>query len=357
MEIKIITLHSLFNPGSAFQAFALQHYLSKNGDVQIIDYRPAYSRYGGSFFKAFIKKLLYFRLRKNQSEKFEAFMKNYMNLTKTFYTYKSLCKANLKADLFVTGSDQLWNTDYPCGKDNAFYLDFVKNVKKISYSTSVGKKHIEEENLKKIKSFSDDFSSIAVREKDTAVQLGEKLKRNVEWVCDPVFLLDRDVYDSMIAQKPMFDKPYAFVYLSPKSPMLDTLIKYYRFKGLMIVLGGGYNKSRCDCDVHLKDMGPIDFLNCIKFAKVIISTSFHATAFCHIFHKDFITILPPKNGERVVSLLEQTNLMSRSLIERVDFDAIQKPIDWDDVDRKLSEYTDVSKDYLDRVLNFNKRMM
>lgn len=346
MEIKIITLHSLFNPGSAFQAYSLQKYLSKEHDVQIIDYRPTYSRYGGSFLKAFVRKILFFRIRLSESKKFNGFMDKYMNLTKRFYSYKSLCKANFNADLFVVGSDQLWNTDFACGNDNAFYLDFVKNSKKITYSTSVGKKVIDQKNLNKIREFVDSFSSIAVREKDTAIQLTEKLGRTVTWVCDPVFLLGRDVYDSMIEQKSRFDKPYVFVYLSPKSPMLDSLIEYYRSKGLTIVLGGGYNKSRCDCDVHIKDMGPLDFLNCIKFAEVVVSTSFHATAFCHIFHKEFVTILPPKNGERIVSLLEQTGLMNRSVFDTIDFDAVQSPIDWNDVDAKLNEYIRASKEYL-----------
>lgn len=346
MEIKIITLHSLFNPGSAFQAFALQKYLSKEHDVQIIDYRPAYSRYGGSFLKSFIRKILFFRIRLSESKKFSGFMNRYMNLTRTFYSYKSLCHACLNADLFIVGSDQLWNTDYPCGNDNAFYLDFVKNAKKITYSTSVGKKIIDEKNLNKIKEFADSFSLIAVREKNTAIQLSEKLGRTVTWVCDPVFLIDRDIYESMIDQKSRFDKPYVFVYLSPKSPMLDTLIEYYRSKGFVIVLGGGYNKSRCDCDVHIKDMGPLEFLNCIKYAEVVVSTSFHATAFCHIFHKEFVTILPPKNGERIVSLLEQTGLMNRCVVDKVEIKKIQKKIDWDFVDRCLTEYIYLSKNYL-----------
>ena len=346
MEIKIITLHSLFNPGSALQAFALQEYLSKDNNVQIIDYRPSYSRYGKSFIKALVRKILFFRLRLSESKKFNRFMNKFMNLTRTFYSYKSLRKACLNADLFIVGSDQLWNTDYPCGNDDAFYLDFVKGTKKITYSTSVGKKIIDEKNLNKIMEFADTFSSIAVREKDTAIQLTKKLERTVTWVCDPVFLLNRNVYESMIVQKPIFDKTYAFIYLSPKSPMLDILIDYYRSKGLMIVLGGGYNKSRCNCDIHLKDMGPLDFLNCIRFAEVVISTSFHATAFCHIFHKEFVTILPPKNGERIVSLLEQTGLTNRSVIDKVDFNAIQKKIDWNETDQKLNEYIHESKLYL-----------
>ena len=346
MEIKIITLHSLFNPGSALQAFALQKYLSNGNNVEIIDYRPAYTRYGISRLKAVVRKVLFFRLRLRESRKFHAFMRKYMNLTKTFFSYKRLKNANLHADLFIAGSDQLWNTDFPCGNDNAFYLDFVVDSKKISYSTSVGKKIIDENNLNKIKMFSDSFSSIAVRERDTSIQLTKKLGRSVAWVCDPVFLLDANIYNSMIEQKRLFLKPYAFIYLSPKSQMLDTLVQYYRSKGLMIVLGGGYNKSRCDCDAHIKDMGPLDFLNFLKNADVVVSTSFHATAFCHIFHKDFVTILPPKNGERIASLLNQTGLSNRGVVDSIDIDMISRPIDWIEVDKHIDEYVQDSKEYL-----------
>lgn len=346
MEIKIITLHSLFNPGSVFQAYALQKYLSKGNNVEIIDYRPAYSRYGGSIIKGVLRNLLFFRLRRSEACKFHAFMKKYMNLTRTYYTYKKLCGANLKADIFIAGSDQLWNTDYACGYDNAFYLDFVQGVKKIAYSTSVGKKIIDEKNLNKIKTFANDFSSIAVREKNTAVQLSKELKREVDWVCDPVFLLGRDEYESIIEQKPIFDRPYVFVYLSPKSPILDALVAFFRSKGKMIVLGGGYNTSRCDCDAHIKDMGPLDFLNCIKYADMVVSTSFHATAFCHIFCKDFLTILPPKNGERIESLLEQTGLMCRSVKGAFELDKLILPIDWKVVRPRLDLYIKQSKEYL-----------
>jgi len=71
----------------------------------------------------------------------------------------------------------------------------------------------------------------------------------------------------------------------------------------------------------------IKVLNCVNCARVVEPTSFHATAFCHIFHKEFVTILPPKNGERVVSLLEHAGLMNRSVINSVDIESMSKPID------------------------------
>ena len=43
MKSEIITIHAMHNPGSVYQAYALQQYLIKyNQEVEIIDYRPDY---------------------------------------------------------------------------------------------------------------------------------------------------------------------------------------------------------------------------------------------------------------------------------------------------------------------------
>ena len=56
MKTLLITLHSINNPGSALQAFALDRYLHRIGvDNQIIDYRPVYSKLGKNKIKGIIR--------------------------------------------------------------------------------------------------------------------------------------------------------------------------------------------------------------------------------------------------------------------------------------------------------------
>ena len=270
-----------------------------------------------------------------------------MKLTKLCSSYSDLQNANFNADYFIAGSDQLWNTSFPCGNDDAYYLNFVNRGKKLSYSTSVGKKIIDEFNMNRLKKELVSFEAIAVREKDTSIQLSHVLNRDVQWVCDPVFLLDKDDYLRFIDSNLKISKPYALIYLSPKCENLNKIVNYCRNKGLQIVLGGGFSK-RCDCDFFLHDMGPKDFLNLIYHSEFVVSTSFHATAFCHIFHKNFITMLPQKNGERIVSLLELTNMMYRSLDVNQFFDSgmLAEDINWDFADEKLAAYIGDSKKWL-----------
>lgn len=341
----------MYNPGSVFQAYALQEYLKPCANIEIIDYRPLYLYSEGSLLKMLLKKLLWGKAYRGRNKKFIGFVEKYMNLTPVFKTSKAVEQANLSADVFMTGSDQLWNTDYPCGNDDTFYLDFVRNGKKISYSTSVGKKNLDRNNLNRLREKLSGFKSISVREKSTAEQLGMVLNREVTWVCDPVLLLPASAYMQFISQSRPFSRKYAVVYLLGSSDLLDKVVDYYRSKGLLIVLAGGFTK-RCKCDVHVKDVGPEDFLNLIYHSEIVISSSFHATAFCHVFHKDFLTFLPRANGERIISLLNESSLECKAVCEDacVDLNKILTPIDWPIVDKRVKNYINQSKEFLKKVL-------
>lgn len=352
MDVKIITIHAMYNPGSVFQAFALQEYLRTNHQVEIIDYRPLYLYSEGSLLKLLMKKILWGRAYRSRNRKFIGFVEKNMNLTPTYTSYRALENAKLTADVFMTGSDQLWNTDYPCGRDNSFYLDFVKKGRKISYSTSVGRKLVNRQDVDYLKSRLSDFAALSVREKKTAEELGSALNRNVAWVCDPVLLLPVRSYMPFISRKSPFKERYAVIYLLGASERLDKVVEFYRSKGLLIVLAGGFTK-RCNCDVHVKDVGPEDFLNLIYHSEIVISSSFHATAFCHIFHKKFITFLPKSNGERISSLLECSKLEHHSVAvdASVDLEKLETSIEWNDVDEKLNAYIEQSKVFLNRELH------
>lgn len=350
MKVSIITMHAMHNPGSVFQAYALQKYLENQGnDVEIIDYRPEYFYTEGNGLKYWVKRLLYYRAYESLKKKFSSFINDNMNLTHRFVSYSELEKQQFKSDVYIVGSDQLWNADFECGKDFAYYLKFLKQGKKVSYSTSIGKSNIDDYNKEILIQNLKDFDAISVRELSSSIQLSKILGRKVEWVCDPVFLLSKIDYKKYICELPLTD-PYVMVYISPKSEKLDKIVDYYRQKGLKVVLLGGFTK-RCYCDMHIKDAGPNEFLTYIYNAQVVISSSFHATAFCHIFHKNFNTIVPERNGERIMSLLNKTGLQGKAITNKtISFEELDKKIDWSEIDEKLEDYVDGSKRYLQKAL-------
>ncbi|WP_296954768.1 polysaccharide pyruvyl transferase family protein [uncultured Dialister sp.] len=355
MDIKIITIHAMYNPGSVFQAYALQKYLqkdNKDNNVQIIDYRPNYFYTEGSWLKLIGKKILFGKDFRNRDYKFNNFIESHMDLTEKVKSESDLEKAHFKGDVFIAGSDQLWNTDYKCGHDMAFYLHFVEDGEKISYSTSVGKKVIDNENMTILKRELPAFRHIAVREKSTAGILSKELNRKVEWVCDPVFLLNKEDYMPFIKKQPWMDKDYVMIYIPPlKSRLISELVKYYKNKGLRVVLCGGFTK-RCECDQMVRDMGPEDFLSIIYYSKAVVCGSFHATAFSLIMHKNFVSVVPKPNGERILSLLEEAGLKERAMDDMLYEDILEKKIDWNHVDENLLNYINSSKNYLQSVLDY-----
>lgn len=348
MNIKIITMHAMHNPGSIFQAYATQQYLSGGGNTEVIDYRPSYFYTESNKLKFFIKKLLYYRFYTSRSKKFDSFIRDNFVLTKKVTTYDELKAQRFDADAFVVGSDQLWNSDFECGKDDAYVLDFTSKPK-ISYATSVGKEEINTYEKERLSRYLKAFTAVSVREEKTSGQLEQILGREVKWVCDPVFLLNKDDYMKFVNKTNKMEEPYVMVYLSEASETLSRITDFFEKQGYKIILLGGFTK-RCNCAYHIKDAGPVEFLSYIYNANFVISSSFHATAFCHIFHKKFASILPNTNYERIMSLLRLSGLEYRAVREWFDVKNVDREVDWNDVDSRIEGHIIESKRYLDSAI-------
>ena len=100
-----------------------------------------------------------------------------------------------------------------------------------------------------------------------------------------------------------------------------------------------------------KDMGPREFLGAIASADVVLSNSFHATAFALIFHKDFFVVeRREKINTRMRDLLESVGLAERMIGSEAEI-ADAAPIDWEDVDHRLQRAIQHSRAFLRECLN------
>ncbi len=310
MKTITITLHYTDNCGSSLQAFALQHFLLKNGiQNEIVDYEPSYIKCNGKPLRFFLRKVFYLKSSINREIKFKQFTNKYLILTDRKWKDYAHLKINPPiADCYITGSDQLWNTMYLCGKDPAYYLSFVQG-KKIAYAVSVGRHVIPDNNKEMIRENVVDFTWISMRELSSVSQIKEIVNCPVDYTCDPVLLNDEEDYD-VIKEERVVNGPYILVYLAQNidkdnlNQIIGESCKHYKGK---VVLVGGY-LTRCNCDIHLRDVSPGEFLSLIYYADYIISNSFHATAFSLLYSKQFVTIPPKENGERIISLLHLVKL-------------------------------------------------
>ena len=365
MKIKTITCHDVYNSGASLQAYALMKYLQELGhDVEIINYKPVYldnhhkllvvnnPRYKQNI----ILKSIYIMLKlpgrifnlKNK-KKFDDFKKNYLKITNKKYVSNEDLKKNLPlADAYIAGSDQIWNTVFKNGKDPAFYLDFVPNNKiKISYAASFATESIDEICKENIKKMINKLNSIAVREISGLNILYSMGIKNGVQVVDPVFLLDKEHWNSLVLNK-KFKEKYIFVYDFDGSEIIEKLAKKIsQEKNIKI-----YTVFRSPyTDKYIKNIGPKEFITYIKNAEYIISNSFHATAFAIIFKKEFFVInRKEKINTRMRDLLILLKIKNRLIDKEISEINLNNKINYREIQKNLEKACKRSKEYLKKAL-------
>ncbi len=352
MKIRIITIHGIPNFGSVFQCYALCKHLKNEGytDVKVIDYNPKY--FGVSTLKSKIARLLNYGSYKRRTAKFLGFIKENIPLTdKTFFSMEDLKEADLNADVYIAGGDQLWNVYHACGRDDAYKLTWTDG-KKISYGTSLGQADFPSDALKSLAEKIRNFSAVSVRESSSAALLARENVTATHCV-DPVFLLSASEYERFLPS--VNEPPYLLVYLVTPSPLLDKAVKYLSEKyNLKVILCSGFSK-KCYCDKFIKDAGPDEILSYVKNAEIVLSASFHATAFSVIFKKQFFTILPGEHtNERITDFLSAVRLSERIVTEKsVSENVLDGNIDYGAFSG-YGEKISYSKEYLKNALSDNK---
>lgn len=343
MNIKIITIHDIENNfGSTLQACALNEFLIKNGyqDTYLINYKPSYAYHYGKLAQ-FIKRALFFNDNRIQKKRFKDYFANHSKLTKICTNYDELKNVE-KADIYIVGSDQLWNEFYDAGRDDAYYLKFTDCKKKMSYSASLGQLH-DEEILNRIVEKTKDFSHIAIREKSSVKQL-EDMGQTVTHVLDPVFLFDKEYYIDKDFKNIYGD--YLFVYSVNNDVLLDDVVTTIAKKlNLKIVLVGGY-LQKCPHDYYIRNAGPVEFVNLIHNAKYVIANSFHATAMAIILNKQFCLVKSNNSPMRLTDMLALSETGDRIIGSATDINHAFDVIDYNKTNIVIDKLRKQSIEYL-----------
>ncbi len=227
------------------------------------------------------------------------------------YTCQNINESLDTYDCFITGSDQVWNYNW---YDKNYFLDFVDKSKiKMSYAASMGHdiipKNVEEIFKNHLKS----FNSISVREENMVELLQPLSPTKVEWVLDPVFLLEKSDWDDVASKNKYETVKYIFCYfLGDNKKERQIARKYAKKRNLKVVtikdLLIEYNRRMDEtfANIKLENVHPGGFLSLIKNAECVFTDSFHATAFSLIYKKQFFVFNRYKNGEmneRIKSIL------------------------------------------------------
>jgi len=357
MKIGIVTFHAALNVGAVLQAYALQTYLKMQGhEVEFIDYVSKRKL----SWKNFIGKGIGITFYKWQ----DLFCSIYFKRIEKFNTTLNLSKIKYKSiddlrsnppnlDVYIAGSDQIWNVGSKKTIDDIFLLDFgAKNTKRISFAASLGQGEVPVEFEQHFKFLLSKFNFISLREKDGYNYIKRLLpnKKEIFHICDPTFLLNSNEYRKIIKKPNIKYKEYLVSYAlwhfeSDQLKSLNYIKSKLKLKHINLRnpdTGIRFSKAK---NIIVK---PHQWLHWVLNSDFVVCCSFHIVVFSLIFHKPFV-VLTHKENVRIHSLLKPLNLLDRIIINynenRID-EILSDFIKWNDVDEYLQSERNRGVQYL-----------
>ncbi|MBR5781947.1 MAG: polysaccharide pyruvyl transferase family protein [Bacteroidales bacterium] len=321
-SIGIITIHKINNYGSVLQAYALQKACEELGfNVEVIDYNypnvfHASNKYVNSVDSQpneprWLKALYSLELLK-QHKGIKNFVAKYEHLSSKQYGHPSELIGDIPHyDVYITGSDQLWNPRH-CNGDPAFLLHFAPdNALKISYAASIGVNSIPEDLKLQYKELLSRYAFISVRENSGAQVVWEVAGKKAAVVLDPTLLLNKDQWNQIAVPKRQFKKKYILCYFLNYTfnafPYVDQLADYMQQEtGYEIVRVARPPHKLGLSHTHYRiGASPEEFLALVRDAEMVLTTSFHGTAFAVNYGKPVFTVVQDRNASdsRQVSLM------------------------------------------------------
>lgn len=364
-RILTITFHRAHNFGSVLQAYALQEFLKKmcenasvDVDCRVLDFNlpvqdDLYCVFKpGKDLRSIAKNLLalpYQDALNVKYKKFNSFVEQRMSLSQRYRTEAELIQNPPCADYYISGSDQIWNVR---AKDfsKAYLLDFVRSGKRISYAASCGPLRIDwtqydSESITKLLS---KYDMCSVREKGSSENLRPLIDKKLPIHVDPTLLLDCEEWRELQSEANYHEGRYILLYcLEPTKDQL-FLAKRIAKKLELPILVLRYNNKNDMLNHFVKryDAGPEDFLAYIDHAALVLTSSFHGTAFSLLYKKPFY-VFDGMTDNRISSLLVSVGMEDRSISQQSSMEKINiLPFEYQVVEKFLMQKRVESYTYL-----------
>ena len=326
-RIGLITIYHVPNFGSVLQTYATQILLEKQGlDCHIINYkypnewhhsqgRPRQS------IKTIIGRLFGLKPDHRKANKLADFKKKHFNFTKLYKSLDELKKADWSGyDMFAVGSDQVWKAHFTLG-DSAFLLSFIPDNKcRISIASSFASKNIPKGFIAKYKKHLGKFNAISVREQNgiDIIKNDLALDCTPEVVLDPTLLLSKEQWMEIVPRSNFKKKKkyillYMLTYAFEPRPYIFEVIKHLQSQDEYEVIAlEGYTPKEQALGIEMMDKTDSsipEFIDLFANADIVVTSSFHGTAFAVNFGIPLVSIVPESNNDdRQSSLLKSIGL-------------------------------------------------
>lgn len=359
MKISIVTCQNADNYGARLQAFALSDWLARHGhEVEVVDYRPHYMDFrvkllewpGGSL-RRWAKLILQWRRRARAIRRhamFSNFSTRHIPLSaRCYHSVEALRSDPPKADLYLAGSDQIWNTMFRNGRDAAFYLDFgLPETQRVSYAASFATRAIAPGWAGFVKERLGRFDRISVREA-SGVRLLHALGFEGCEVADPAFLLSAADWDRLAEPGGAAGCILVYDVLGSRDlrHVAERLARLWHCR--VVVLGAETRHYR---GTRLPYVSPERFVGLMREARCVVSNSYHATVFSMIYERDFL-VVPREDGlnDRMTDLLDSLGLGLRMVSPDSADELLTDAVDYTRVRAVLHEWRAESERFLENV--------
>lgn len=366
-SVGIITIHKINNYGSVLQAYALQHVCRSLGfEAEIIDYNFPNSyhrenRYACSEDKAateplWIKLIFAFSLLR-QHKKTAEFVERRLQLSARQYNHpEELRETPPEYDIYITGSDQVWSPRH-CNGDPAFLLHFApENALKISYAASFGTDHLPQDLEIRFMTLLQRYSRISTREESGLQIIHHLTGKGAVKALDPTLLLTSDEWNRIAIPHRMIKRKYILCYFLNYSfnafPYVEDLAEHLRKETgyeLVRVARPPHSLKLCNNRYRI-GASPEEFISLIRDAEMVLTTSFHGTAFAINFGKPLLSIVRDAENDgdnRQTDLMKSLGLHDNILSLNDSFPSPDRlTYNTDEVLNKLSELRKESIKYL-----------
>lgn len=319
--VGMITIYRK-NYGAFLQAYALQQALMRVGlEPEVIRYDyykdrsfigvpfALFKREPMRFLKSAVVEIVRHRNHKRRALIFQKSIDRYIHESEAYYkNYSALEKEPPDYDIYLTGSDQVFNVKLSPPALQARLLAFAKGRRRVSYAASAGNGEIPHDYDTVFSNELSSFEQISVREEALKKYVEENYGLSVERHIDPTLLLTREEWNQFADHTNKPQHPYIFFYQVLQQKELHEKAEEISGKlGLPIYSADGN-------DVFLNQiqrdgiLSPEKWVGRIMDAEYVVTNSFHGTAFAVNLGKRASVIVPTAGGDRVLNLLEKCDL-------------------------------------------------
>ena len=346
MTIALLTIWHEHNFGAFLQTYATIRTLQDMGhEVTLIDYRlndePSHPTVSTRVQNIIMK-------ASPESRMFEKFWR-LLPRTRYYRSLKELREEPPLAQLYLVGSDQVWNPKITRAKAMTFFLPFgEEQILRASYASSMGSDTWggDEELTTLAQTQFQKFKAISCREKEGAVTLSDLFHQQVHWVLDPSLL--RNNYQELTGD--ITEKDTLAYYELYPIPMFEQLAKTIA-RQMNLTFTAANQRSKLLGKMPWRRTSIDSWIRTIAQSRFVLTHSFHGLVLSLLYERPFMIVYPKadKRSTRITSLLDALGLSDRFFTSYEDARSSclwEKTIDYSEVNQRLNALRSASMDFL-----------